>query len=300
MDKTFDETIAGIRTAERGVEVREDIAQGMEYVKQYAEEVTGQQQAALQAAQTAAGAARTATEKAAAAAESESMAQTAATSAVQSAQSASTDAKSAGSSAASAKAEADRAAAIVNTDKTLSVEGAPADGKATGDAVKNIKFPVATATTLGGIKSGKGLVINADGTASIDAYNTAETDALLNALQKRVDNKISSATSIAASGSGYIRFTDGTQICWGESRSAIQEWPYYGDEYPINFAVPFSDTSYAVAGFKASSIYSSNDDNFYLTGKETTRARIKNPNNYGASNSDDKRYSTFIIIGRWK
>lgn len=138
MDKTFDEAIAGIRTAERGVEVREDIAQGMEYVKQCAEEVTGQQQAALQAAQTAIGAASTATEKAAAAAESESMAQTAATSAVQSAQSASTDAKSAGSSAASAKADADRAAAIVSTDKTLSVEGAPADGKAVGDALKGV------------------------------------------------------------------------------------------------------------------------------------------------------------------
>ena len=136
--KTFDEAIAGIRTAERGVEVREDIAQGMEYVKQYAEEVTGQQQAALQAAQTATGAASTATEKAAAAAESESMAQTAATSAAQNAQSASTDAKSAGSSAASAKAEADRAAAIVSTDKTLSVEGAPADAKAVGDAVKGM------------------------------------------------------------------------------------------------------------------------------------------------------------------
>lgn len=136
--KTFDEAIAGIRTAERGVEVREDIAQGMEYVKQYAEEVTGQQQAALQAAQTATGAASTATEKAAAAAESESMAQTAATSAAQNAQSASTDAKSAGSSAASAKAEADRAAAIVSTDKTLSVEGAPADAKAVGDALKGV------------------------------------------------------------------------------------------------------------------------------------------------------------------
>lgn len=37
MDKTFDEAIAGIRKAERGVEVREDIAQGMEYVKQYAD-----------------------------------------------------------------------------------------------------------------------------------------------------------------------------------------------------------------------------------------------------------------------
>ena len=138
MDKTFDEAIAGIRKAERGVEVREDIAQGMEYVKQYAEEVTDQQQAALQAAQTATGAASTATKKAAAAAESESAARTSAAEAAQSEQSASADAKSAESSAASAKAEADRAAAIVRTDKTLSVEGAPADGKAVGDALKGV------------------------------------------------------------------------------------------------------------------------------------------------------------------
>lgn len=225
-----------------------------------------------------------------------STAQTAATSADQSAQAASENAGKAESSAASAKASADRAAAIVGTDKTLSVEGAPADGKATGDAVKNIKFPIATATTLGGVKVGSGLTVDADGKASIDAYNKAETDALLNALQKQVDNKISSATSIAASGSNYIRFTDGTQICWGKAGSALQGYPYYGNEYPINFAVPFIDTSYAVAGLKASSISSGSNDDFYLTGKETTRARIKNP----YPDTKDKLHSTFIIIGRWK
>ena len=98
-----------------------------------------------------------------------SSANSASISAARSAQSASADAKSAGSSAASAEESANRAAAIVSTDKTLSVEGAPADGKAVGDALKNIKLPVATATTLGGVKVGSGLTVDADGTLSADS-----------------------------------------------------------------------------------------------------------------------------------
>lgn len=98
-----------------------------------------------------------------------SSANSAAAEAAKSAQSASADAKSAGSSAASAEESADRAAAIVSTDKTLSVEGAPADAKAVGNALKNIKLPVATATTLGGVKVGSGLTVDADGTLSADS-----------------------------------------------------------------------------------------------------------------------------------
>lgn len=98
-----------------------------------------------------------------------STAQTAASNAAGSAQAASADADRSESSAASAKASADRAEAIVSTDKTLSIEGAPADAKATGNAVKNIKFPIATATTLGGVKVGSGLTVDADGTLSADS-----------------------------------------------------------------------------------------------------------------------------------
>lgn len=218
-----------------------------------------------------------------------SIANSASTSAAQSAQSASADAKSAGSSAASAKAEADRAAAIVRTDKTLSVEGAPADAKAVGDAVKNIKLPVATATTLGGIKSGKGLKISADGTASIDAYNTAEADSLLNALQKQVDRKISSAissaTSITASGDGYIRFSDGTQICWLK----FGEWPRKEYNPYFQFPVPFANTNYGAGYALGKSITYSSDVKCDVFDRTTTGLCVRS--DYEGS---------IVVIGRWK
>ena len=75
-----------------------------------------------------------------------------------------------GAEAAQKKAEdaANRAAAIVSTDKTLTVENAPADAKAVGEALKNLNIRPATSTTLGGIKVGSGLSVADDGTLSAD------------------------------------------------------------------------------------------------------------------------------------
>ena len=249
MDKTFDEAIAGIRKAERGVEVREDIAQGMEYVKQYAEEVTDQQQAALQAAQTATGAASTATKKAAAAVESESAARTSAASAAQSERSASADAKSAGSSAASAKAEADRAAAIVRTDKTLSVEGAPADAKAVGDALKNIKLPVATATVLGGVKLSDDFTADAEiaqnrvlmGASYAHAAGTTVEAGLPNItgslIETEAENSPFRGSKASLSKSGALKFTE-VNTDWGGYSSLS------GSAYNIKFDASLSNPIY--------------------------------------------------------
>lgn len=205
MDKTFDEAIAGIRKAERGVEVREDIAQGMEYVAKISEACEKQAALATSSAATAQSAASTSTEnadeatrqakqakadreKAQAAAstaasdvaallkgytdsalaskEAATASQTAAKASANAAQKHQTEAE-----AAQKKAEdaADRAAAIVSTDKTLTVENAPADAKAVGEALKNLNIRPATSTALGVIKVGSGLSVTDDGTLSADA-----------------------------------------------------------------------------------------------------------------------------------
>lgn len=120
-------------------------------------------------------------------------------------------------------------------------------------------------------------------------YDKTETDALLNALQKQVDRKISSAISsaksITASGDGYIRFADGTQICWLK----FGEWPRK-NYYPcFQFPVPFANTNYGAGFTLGESITYSTDVECYVYNRTTTELCVR---------SDHK--GSIVVIGRWK
>lgn len=241
-DKTFDEAIAGIRQAEYGVEVREDIAQGMEYVKQHAEEVVSRQEEAVQSASAATAAATTATEQAKIAAstvdqatasavksatDQADLAKISAEAAASSAEGAAASQTAAASSASAAKASEEAAAksaadakAIVSTDTTLTVSGAPADAKATGDALAqrytkaqaDAKFgtpyslPPATADQLGGVKVGDYLDIAADGTLS----------------GKTLNDKIAAAVAVKSE----------PRLVWNQTASTPNKWMSHSISIP--------------------------------------------------------------------
>lgn len=120
-------------------------------------------------------------------------------------------------------------------------------------------------------------------------YDKTETDALLNALRNQVDRKISSAissaTSITASGDDYIRFADGTQICWLK----FGEWPRENYHPYFQFPVPFADTNYGAGFTLGESITYSTNVECYIYNRTTTKLCIL---------SDHK--GSIVVIGRWK
>lgn len=116
-------------------------------------------------------------------------------------------------------------------------------------------------------------------------YDKTETDALLNALQKQVDSKISSATSITASGDGYIRFSDGTQICWLK----FNGWSSKGYTPYFPFPVPFANTNYGAGFTLGRSVDYSTNVECYVFNRATTGLCVSNV--YEGS---------IVVIGRWK
>lgn len=150
MNKTFEENINDIRKAKRGVEVREAMAESLEYVEGFASTAT-------QKAEEAAASAKTAAEAKEAAAASARTAEQQAGIATQQAETATQQAEAAESSKAAAAESAKRAEQFaketegrVTTDPTLTVSGAPADAKATGDRIKAIKIVTDKTLTVAG------------------------------------------------------------------------------------------------------------------------------------------------------
>lgn len=85
------------------------------------------------------------------------------------------------------------------------------------------------------------------------------------------------ASAVAASGSNWVRFSDGTQICWYSINSD-------GNDYTWSFPVAFSNTAYSVVGCPISFL------SFVCKNKSTTSCTLPGKN-------DTTCYS--IAVGRW-
>ena len=85
------------------------------------------------------------------------------------------------------------------------------------------------------------------------------------------------ASGVASSGSNWVRFSDGTQICWYSINSD-------GNDYTWSFPVAFSNTAYSVVGCPISFL------SFVCKNKSTTSCTLPGTN-------DTTCYS--IAVGRW-
>lgn len=146
----FDAIITGIRKAIYGREVREYIASSMEWTRDFVnqsianiKELLRQAEAARDAAKASQDAAKVSETNAKASENAARASQNAAASSASAAAGSASAAKTSENAAKTSENEArqlvEAAKKVVNTDKTLTIDGAPADAKIVGDKFKSIK-----------------------------------------------------------------------------------------------------------------------------------------------------------------
>lgn len=328
-------------------------------------------EAAATSESNAAGSASASAGSAAAAARSESAAAGSATAAAGSASAAEQSKTAAATSEANAakheeaaKKAADEAGAKAGTDKTLSIENAPADAAATGaelakkankdlivDKDGNVLYYSKAAVDemlegkldlTGGTMSGALAMLNA-GDCILTSNNTvAGKDSLISIKNEAVGITIAFGIGnggktfgiveqsrnrwpmaedietgnlyfdadkiffrghedpyIIASGSGYVRFGDGTQICWGETDQIVvsaNSTVTATIAYPAAFASGYPvEVSLTIAGNSENDSYSRLV--LHTTNRATTNCVIYFKNTSSRSMSP---IAQWITIGRWK
>ena len=113
-------------------------------------------------------------------------------------------------------------------------------------------------------------------------YTKEAVDAMLAEIQAQLKKDISAASAIAESGAGYIRYSDGTQICYGATSTVnLDKWTAVNR---FTFPVPFIDTNYCVSITQPSDPDLSN----YVSGAAAAYCHTYRPT------------SNLICIGRWK
>ena len=95
---------------------------------------------------------------------------------------------------------------------------------------------------------------------------------------KTVNKNVFSTSGVQSSGSNYVRFEDGTQICWYAIDSD-------GSDYTWSFPVAFSNTGYSIVSCPVSML------SFVCKDKRTTSCTLPGTN-------DKTCYS--VAVGRWK
>ena len=123
--------------------------------------------------------------------------------------------------------------------------------------------------------------------------NDASNMYLWNPSNFSVNYASSAGNGIIASGSGYVRFGDGTQICWGFGSAGTSTGNGAAAGY-IAFPVPFSDTGYAFSASAYGTWDHNNTVGWIGTYDRTAASTFVNCANGAGGNF------VWLAIGRWK